>query len=174
MMIALSVGLGYLFSTIPNVELVTSTIFLSGYLLGPKSGILIGIIAEGLYSLLNPYGMAPPPMFIAQITAMGIAGWTGGFYASKSRLDSVNHLFYFGLAGLVLTLNFAFLTTLAYAVTIQGSIKAIVLSLIQGIHYYLLHMISNTLLFIFFIPVILRLAGKYHWLSLFEKGSINV
>ena len=162
MIIALGVGLGYLFSTVPNFELITSTVFIGGTLLGPKRGLLIGTVTEGLYSFLNPYGVAPPPIFIAQITAMGIAGLSGGFLSHKIYPDSAKKIIILGLLGLAFSFNFALLTTFAYAWSIGGSGNAIIISLIRGIHYYILHLVSNTLLFMILVPAVIKITLKFH------------
>jgi uncharacterized membrane protein len=49
--IALIVGVGYALAFIPNVELVTALIFLAGVLMGWKSGIIIGGIADFCFPL---------------------------------------------------------------------------------------------------------------------------
>ena len=43
--IAVTVALGYALATVPNVELVTASVFLSGYLFGPAAGTLVGVSA---------------------------------------------------------------------------------------------------------------------------------
>ena len=88
--VAITVVLGYVFAFIPNVELVTASIFLSGYLLGSKKGVLIGIVAEFLFSLLNPYGAANPPLLLAQLIAMAIVGYSGGLLAKTTLKTPLN------------------------------------------------------------------------------------
>ncbi|MBN1894648.1 ECF transporter S component, partial [bacterium] len=70
-LIALGVALGFAFASIPNVELVTGTVFLSGMILGKARGTAAGVMTEALYSIFSPYGIAPLPMLAAQCAAMG-------------------------------------------------------------------------------------------------------
>jgi len=78
MLAAACVVLGYLFMPVPNVEMITAAIFLSGLWTGPRHGLIIGLTAEALFSLSNPMGFPPPPLLAAQLAGMGLAGWTGG------------------------------------------------------------------------------------------------
>ncbi len=72
-LVAVTVVMGWLTVYIPNVELVTASVFLAGYWCGPWWGMLVGIMGEGLYSLTNPYGMPLPPLLIAQCIGMTLA-----------------------------------------------------------------------------------------------------
>jgi hypothetical protein len=76
--VALVVALGYALAGVPNVELMTLATFVSGTTLGSRSGAFVGAAAMGIYSSLNPYGLAPPPVFAAQVIGMGITGLAGG------------------------------------------------------------------------------------------------
>jgi len=164
--IALIVVLGYLFIAIPNVEMVTTSIFLSGYLLGTKKGLLIGMIAELLYSVLNPYGVAAPPLLMAQVISMGIVGFCGGviYKTTKKSHKKIFQLIQFGAAGMLLTMFFDTLTTLSFAVflaeTSQKIIASVISSFIYGLPFYITHIAVNTLLFVFVLPLLITAAGK--------------
>ncbi len=62
---ATAAGLGFALVFVPNVELITIVIFLSGLTLGPMWGGLVGITSEAVYSGMNPLGsgLAFPPLF---------------------------------------------------------------------------------------------------------------
>jgi hypothetical protein len=56
---------------------LTLVVFCSGVLLGARDGALVGGITMLIYSVLNPYGPAPPLVTAAQVVgnmATGIAG----------------------------------------------------------------------------------------------------
>ncbi len=55
-----AVGAGYLLAGVPNVELMTLVIALSGAALGLRAGALSGILAAAIYSLGSPYGLPNP------------------------------------------------------------------------------------------------------------------
>ena len=162
--IALGVSLGFALITIPNVELITATIFISGYLLGIKEGIVVGLLTEALYSLLNPLGMAAPPLFIAQVLSMGITGFTGGILAKqKSRRSGIVYYFQLGLTGFLTTTIFALLTTVSFVLFINFSLNKLVASFIYGLGFYIAHILTNTIIFFTLVPTIINIAGKTGW-----------
>ena len=167
--IALGVTLGYAFITIPNVEMVTATIFIAGYLLGVKEGITVGLLTEFIYSLFNPYGAAAPPLLVAQVIAMGFTGFLGGFCGNRELQSRKHRYLLFGLAGLLSTSVFAILTTLSFISFTGLSIKKILASLIYGLGFYITHMISNTVMFIVVVPILLKVLLKV--LSVYHPGG---
>ncbi len=64
----LSWGTSYL----PNVNFVFFLVFSAGFLWGLVPGALVGAIGMGLWTVFNPYGMAPLPIAGAQV--IGAAG----------------------------------------------------------------------------------------------------
>ena len=156
--IALGTTLGFALATIPNVELVTATIFLAGFLMGIREGLLVGLLTESIYSILNPYGMAAPPLFIAQILSMGLVGCLGGWMGRQGIQTGWRGYLRLGLAGFITTLFFAVVTTLAFLVFIDFSTKSILSSFIVGLGFYTLHILSNTLIFISVVPALIRVS----------------
>ena len=58
--IALSIVLGYMLIFIPNIELITLMIFLSGFILGKKEGLIVGAFSSFIFCFLNPkFGSLP-------------------------------------------------------------------------------------------------------------------
>lgn len=160
--VVIAVVLGYTFITVPNVELITATIFLSGYLLGSRKGIIVGVVAEFIYSMFNPYGIALPPLLIAQIIAMGFVGYCGGLlYLTTSK--SNNHkltLIQFGAAGFLLTLIYQILVAIGSVIIIADSTEKLSVSfisfIIAGLLFSFLQIISNTLIFLIVLPLTIR------------------
>ena len=168
--IATGVGLGFSFAHVPNIELITATIFIAGYFLGFRNGIIVGIITEALYSGLNPYGMAAPPLFVAQITAMGITGAMGALVRKYFSEDKTLNYLLLGFLGFILTINFAILTTLAFVLFINFSWDKLLGSFIFGITFYLTHFFTNTLIFLFVVPTIIELLKK---VEIFQQVKIE-
>ncbi len=85
--VALAAALGFLLLSVPNVELVTFTVFASGVVLGRWRGALVGALAMAIYSGFNPYGsgLGIPTMFAAQLAASAFAGLMGGITAPLWR-----------------------------------------------------------------------------------------
>ncbi len=96
MFAALAVGLGYSLMLVPNVELITVIIFLSGLTLGIRWGILVGAVSEFIFSAMNPLGSSLmfPPLIAAQIISMIIVGLAGGLLRPvffKKKLSFFTH-----------------------------------------------------------------------------------
>lgn len=156
MFIALGVTLGYSLSTVPNVELVTATVFLAGYSTGWRCGGGIGLVTESIYAAVNPFGIASPPLFISMVAAMAITGIAGGIYRRvRSSRAAIRHV-QTGIAGAALSLNFAILTTLGYVLFMGLSTDRLLPSFITGIGFYLTHIISNCIIFLSIVPILIE------------------
>jgi hypothetical protein len=59
---------------IPNVSLIFIAVFACGALFGGKTGVAAGGLGMFLWTVFNPFGMAPLPVTIAQIIGMIIVG----------------------------------------------------------------------------------------------------
>lgn len=164
--IALGVSLGFALIHVPNVELVTATIFIAGYLMGIKEGLIIGALTETLYSLLNPLGLASPPLLIAQVISMSLAGGLGGILGKQKSHTRVLYHIQLALAGLFSTLVFAVLTTLSFVLLLGLSANKLIGSFIYGLGFYVIHLLSNTLIFLILVPLLLNGIIKAGFFSL--------
>ncbi len=164
MMAALAVVLGYLFIFIPNIEPVTATLFIAGVMLGPRLGLMTALVAELIYSLFNPMGMAPLPILAAQLISMSLVGLAGGFLHTKPGLIQKRTFFIWsGAIGFVLTLIFDVSTTLSFAWFSAGASGEKILSqFFAGTLFYSSHILGNTAIFIFVVPLLLRRISPFH------------
>ena len=156
---ALCVALGYLFLMIPNVEMITAAVFISGAIMGPAYGALIGAVSEGVYSLFNPYGAPAPPLLIAQVGVFALIGCCGG-WAARLRLRSMwLKAVVYGSCGLLLTLLFDLLTTLSFSLILSGyDLQKSLAFFVTGMPFYLVHSGVNLIIFAATVPwVITRL-----------------
>ena len=163
--IALILGLGYALALVPNVELVTALIFLSGVLMGVRKGIFVGIVGEFLFSALNPAGsgLLFLPMLLTQIVAMSLVGATGGIvrnYVIRWQPNFKN-IVIIGLIGLLLTLFYDIIVSLAFPVSAGFDIGKIVATVSAGVVFSVMHLVANTFTFIFLVP----LTAKRIWNS---------
>ncbi len=159
MMTALAVTLGYLFLSVPNVELFTATVFISGYILGAVAGAVVGAVAELIYSGLNPMGMPMPNLLFAQIVGMAFAGYAGGFLRQRNWFENsvVKKAIVFALTGFLVTLIFDVLTTLSFSIVMaEGDWKKVVTSFLFGMSFYAIHLTINTAIFATFVPLVLN------------------
>lgn len=149
---------GYIFIFVPNVEIITAIIFLAGLLLGPRNGILVGVIAQSLFSTLNPYGISPPPLFVAQIANRALVGYVGGRFGrfNYELIKFWRIAVYFGITGLLLTWLFDIMTDLSSFFQSGFSIQQMKLTFLLGLGWYLVHGIGNTVIFAVALPFVIQ------------------
>lgn len=132
--------------SIPNFEVLTLVVFCSGILLGVRDGMLVGVVTELIYSVLNPYGAVHPLITLSQVAGMSASGLAGGL-AGALRLPSapvaMRAPLLAGVAALV-TLWFDLVTNLATGV-LFGQLRA---TMIGGIPFALWHLFWNVVLFV--------------------------
>jgi hypothetical protein len=142
--VALAVTLGYLLATIPNVELVTLTVFLGGAATGGATGLMIGAIAGGLHSVLNPLGMPMPYVLVAQIVGWALVGATGGLLGPRlGRLLPAWRVIALGACGLLLTFVYQVLVNAAFGLHFGPVLPAVK----AGLAFTVLHLVANTVAF---------------------------
>lgn len=161
---AMAIAMGYSLMMVPNIELITVTIFLSGVTLNLKWGAMVGLVAMAIYSGLNPLGsgLSFPPLFFAQIIGMSLCGIIGGilkpiFFVKKF---SFLKLFLLGLAGFLVTFLYDVLTLVSYPLFSGLGFPGIVASLIKGLGFTLLHEISNIFIFLITVPRVVQFLKK--------------
>jgi len=155
---SLAVALGYLLIAVPNVELMTLTVFVAGGLLGFRGGMLVGVVSMFIYSVANPMGAAIPLVTASQVAGMGVIGAAGGLaplIRRAARRRTVRSLIFAG-AGLILTIMYDFLTNLALGFS-MGTVIAV---LAAGLLFSIVHFVSNTLIFFFLADALLSLEQR--------------
>ena len=155
--IALAVAVGYALHHIPNFELITSTTFLSGFLLGSVRGAFVGTVSMFLFSLFHPYGVPLIPVFIAQILFTGLSGFVGGIWRSWIQTHPPHTLYTAGLAvtGLLLTLLYDVGTNTGIALS-TGRLSEVFHFIAGGLVFSFIHLVTNTVLFATLVPTAVR------------------
>jgi len=151
--VALVAALGFLrqiLLPIPNVELMSLAAFLAGAMLGKGAGAVAGGAAMGIYSLLNPLGPAPPPVYAAQVLGLAIFGFAGGLLAKAPARAVI-----LGAAGFLLTFIYDVLTNLG-TVWVMGAFSDPWPVLVGGLLFGAGHMAWNTAAFALAGPPLLR------------------
>ncbi len=144
---ALAIGGNYALSAIPNVELSSVMVFISGFLFGPVIGSLVGFIAMVIYQVWNPWGAFIPPIGLAVIGCTIFFGIVGGILGKAlQRLDYSDWRWFLlpALFGVLLTLLYDLVTNFVYSFSFG---VPFIIALITGFPYLLVHVISNGLLF---------------------------
>jgi uncharacterized membrane protein len=124
---------------------LTLVVFCSGVLLGVRDGLLVGVVTELIYSVLNPYGAVHPLVTVSQVAGMALAG-IGGGVAARLALPAAPvpvRVALLAVCGALLTLWFDLVTNLATGV-LFGQMRA---TLIAGIPFALWHVFWNVVLF---------------------------
>ena len=152
---AVSAAMGFALIAIPNFEMITACIFLSGLLLGPFRGLLVGLLAELIFASLNPMGMSFLPLLTAQLLTMGLAGFAGGLSAGILTIQSkYKRRIMLGLMGFLITLNYDFWTTMSFPLSVGFDSKQTINTLKLGIPFAIPHLLGNTAIFAVLIPIV--------------------
>lgn len=167
---ALAVVLGYAFIAIPNIEMVTLSVFLAGILLGPAKGFIVGFLAEFIFAVFNPVGMAGPQLLIGMVLGMALIGLAGGLFGKPIKDQYPQRILLF-LAGAGCTVLFDLLTTVSFALTTGLGPDQAAAAYAAGVYFHSIHMFSNGMLFALLIPTLLRLWQKMPWGRLREGVS---
>jgi len=172
-----AVGAGYLLSSVPNVELMSLIIAISGAVLGPVAGPICGALAGAIFSLGNPFGPPPPMLLLTQVIGNGFMGFGGWLWGRQILQASASDGFFRGplwalVAAVTGTLVYEILTNLAIVAMFEdASLKVI---LIGAVPYSLIHIGVNTLLFVLFFPVLVRRLGHAAQTPLVGRGSMAI
>ncbi len=144
---ALAIGGNYVLSALPNVELSSVMVFLSGFLFGSIVGALVGFIAMVIYQFWNPWGAFIPPIGLAVIGCTVFIGIVGGILGKAlQRLDYSNNRWFLlpALFGMLLTFFYDVVTNFAYSISFGAPFSV---TLLLGLPFTAIHVISNAILF---------------------------
>ena len=149
---------------IPNIELITAVVFISGLYLGIRWGGLVGLTSMAIYSGMNPMGsgLSFPPLFAMLILGMSLTGIIGGLVRPFFFVKQFNFFLISGLSvlGFTVTLIYDMLTLLAYPLAAGLGFSGILAALIKGLGFTLLHEISNAIVFTVSVPQVIKLLNK--------------
>ncbi|MBN1480426.1 ECF transporter S component [candidate division KSB1 bacterium] len=160
--VALAVAMGYLFLLIPNVEMISATVFIAGAVVGARWGLLVGFVSELIFSLFNPMGAAAPPLLVAQLFCFMIIGFFGGLIGLPKQVKLWRFSLVCGLAGFFLTLLYDVLTTLSFALFIAGDdLRKLLTIFTAGAVFNATHSLINTIIFTIIVPAILIGIQRY-------------
>ena len=168
--VALAAALGFLLVSVPNVELLTFTVFTSGVVLGRWRGALVGALAMAIYSGANPFGsgLGMPTLFAAQLSAAAVAGLAGGMAAPlwrrgvarvhesrDGRARRVLPAVAAGTAGLVLTVIYQAAVIVGIAAVSPEFRTGAVAVIVSNAFFSTIHLVSNTVIFAVLAPTVL-------------------
>ncbi len=145
---ALAIGGGYSLFYIPNVELMSVFIFISGLIYGKYIGSFVGLISSLIFYGYNPYGF-DPIVNTTCILGMALFGLVGGFFNSNNFHDrkieySRKNMIKLATIGFFLTLIFDIITNIAFAFSFKFDLGVVFLT---GIPFMIVHLVCNTIVY---------------------------
>ena len=157
---ALIAALGYALASVPNVELVALSSFVSGFVLGSRGGAFAGAAGMALYSVFNPLGLAPPAILTAQVAGAALYGAAGGWLGPRvlswlERPGFVVGTVAAGAIGAVLTAVYDLLTNVGVVVDIRAFADPWPI-ILGGMAFSVAHVGSNAAVFAGLLPAVLR------------------
>jgi hypothetical protein len=160
--VALAAALGFLLLSVPNVELITFTVFAAGTLLGRSGGALVGALAFAIFSGFHPMGSGVhyPPGYVAQIGAAALVGLAGGASRALWRPGRASGRPWVmalvgGAFGFTLTVIFQVLVSAGYAMASPDRTIGLVAALVSNAVFSAVHVVSNTIVFSALAPAVL-------------------
>lgn len=151
---ALAFAGSFILMAVPNATLSILVVFFAGYCLGRSAGLMTGVIASALISLLNPYGMVVLPLLSAQIIGYTLIGFTGGLM--RKRLEPRPSAVYFMVLGAL-----GAVTALMYQIPVSivdawlfGPFRE---RLFVSFSFALITIVTNLLFFVVFFPILAKL-----------------
>jgi uncharacterized membrane protein len=167
---ALAIVLGYVLAYIPNIELFTLTIFFSGFILGIRDGIIVGFFSSLIFCFFNPIGASPLPLLTFQLFHYSLTGFLGAlardylkkksFFKPDKDMYLVPVMVLFGFMGALITINFQVFSSLVDVLSFFGTMDEFIPYFLTGIVFTVIHIIGNTLGFIFILPGIIQLTYR--------------
>ena len=167
---ALGIVLGYLLAYIPNIELFTLTLFLSGFILGKRDGMIVGFLSALIFCFFNPIGVSPIPLLAFQLVYYSLIGLIGAvisdllkkrsFFTPNEDLYKISLMVLFGFVGAVVTTSYQLLATLIDIYIYFGTMDEFLPYFLTGIPFTIIHVIGNTLGFVFILPGLIQLVHK--------------
>lgn len=167
---ALGIVLGYLLAYIPNIELFTLTIFLSGFILGKRDGMIVGFLSSLIFCFFNPIGASPLPLLAFQLTHYTLTGLIGAFtkdllknrkfLRNNNDLYTISMMIILGILGAIITISYQVFSSLVDVLSYFGTIEEFGPYFLTGIPFTIVHITGNTLGFIFILPGLIQLVQK--------------
>ena len=148
LLVALAIAVGYALAAVPNVELITLVVFLSGFLLGPVQGAAVGAVAMAGHSLFNVMGAAIPPILAAQMICYALIGMAGAFAGPViARMGTVGAALAGCLCGALLVVGYQLVVGVVsfYTFTSESLLWAYIWG---GIAFSFIHIVWNAALFL--------------------------
>ena len=176
---ALALATNYALIGIPNVKIMDALVFLAAFLFGVKVGLAVGASTWAVYGFINPQGSADLILLSFLITGECFYALAGaGLRKTTIARDLLDKGFrkgfslVFGTVGLLATLAYDVLTNFASWLFLTTSLyDALVIGLVTGAPFALVHEISNLVLFSTAAPAAIIAAKRFRLTQLTETSA---
>lgn len=153
---ALAIALNFPLLGVPNLEVFSLCMFISGLFLGFWGGLVVPLVAGLIFVMFNPNGSPSLiTVVIAQLIGFILFGIAGALFG-KSILKNKNRIIgitFCAAIGVVFTFLYDALTNIAFALTIGPFWP----TLASGIAFSLWHIVSNGIIFGISEPLMVKL-----------------
>ena len=175
---ALALATNYALIGISNVKIMDALVFLAAFLFGLKVGLAVGASTWAVYGLINPQGSADLILLSFLVTGECFYALAGtGLRKTTIARDLLDKGFrkgfslVFGTVGLLATLSYDVLTNVASWLFLTTSpYDALIVGLITGAPFALVHEISNLVLFSTAAPAAIVAAKRFRLTQLTETS----
>ena len=167
---SLSIIVGYLLVYLPNIELITMMIFLSGFILGKKEGTLVGAFSSIIFCFFNPMGNSLLLLFSVQLPYYSLVGLIGAltrsylerksFFKPNEDLYVFPVLIIFGLLAVIMTTVFQLLADFIGYISSYSLDYPLIFYYLMGLPFSIIHVIGNLLGFVIILPGLIQLLYK--------------
>jgi hypothetical protein len=157
---ALSLSTNYLMIDVPNIKLMDSLIFIAGFLFGLDVGVATSISVWLIYGFVNPYGQDSIILLFFLIAGECFYAIAGSLLRRTTRSSQMfanwgfwHSVTVFGGLGLLATFAYDALTNFATYLFLASSLyQALLIGMITGAPFAIIHEISNTIFFVTIVP----------------------
>ncbi|HEU4929869.1 MAG TPA: hypothetical protein VFU38_08560 [Candidatus Krumholzibacteria bacterium] len=161
LLVAVIYASGAALAGVPNIELITALAFVSGYLLGPGLGALVGAAGMGAHSLFNPLGAVAPPVWVSQMAAFALIGWAGGVWGPKiARMRIPRAAVVSAMLGVLLVLIYQIAVNVVAFYTFTSDVDVWVY-VWGGIAFGVVQLTWNAVVFGVAVPPMLRVLARH-------------
>ncbi len=159
---ALSLATNYAMIDIPNVKLMDALVFIAAFLFGLDVGVGSAIFIWIIYGFVNPYGQASIILLTFLITGECFYAISGALLRRTSAATEVlTTSILFGGVGLLATFAYDTLTNFATYLFLANSLyQALLIGIITGAPFALLHELSNGIFFATVVPGVILAARR--------------
>tara|TARA_B100001013_G_scaffold179099_1_gene107713 strand:+ start:334 stop:879 length:546 start_codon:yes stop_codon:yes gene_type:complete len=163
---AIIVASNYALIAFPQIKLMDSMVFLSGYLFGFPVAASIAALSWLVYGSINPLGAAGFPLILGLMSGEMIFGIFGVLCRRifnieerflKKPLETTLVLGAFGVTG---SFIYDIWTNSIEGLLIYQTVDGMILRIITGIPFSIIHQISNFAMFSILVPIFIYMVTK--------------